>query len=74
MVKTVSSEDLLLVTKNGEEQNAAVWGTAVIVDAGTYRVEARDSGHRSWESEVAILDGENLTRRLPSIRMWSGDV
>lgn len=61
----------LVIIRGGEEQNPAVWGTAVPVDAGSYRVEARAPGYRTWSRDVTLIDGQSRTLTIPALEAAS---
>lgn len=60
----------LVVTRNGQDQSSATYGTPLPVDAGTYRIEAKAAGYEPWVKEVSLKDGELRTlaieRLVPS--------
>src|SRR5512143_1351640 len=47
-----SKSDGLVVKRDGETLDPAVWGTAIVVDPGNHKIVAEAPGEKPWSTEV----------------------
>lgn len=57
----------LVIKRDGEELDPAVWGTAVVVDPGSHTIVAEAPGARPWKSEVSIGKGGKRWVVVPTL-------
>lgn len=59
----------LTVKRGNEELARATWGSALPLDAGKYVIEASSPGHETFQKEVTVVDGENVTIHVPQLTL-----
>ena len=55
------------IRSNQDEQPARLFHTAVVVDPGSYRIEATAPGHLPWSSTVVLAEGDSRTVTIPAL-------
>ncbi|NVB77668.1 MAG: hypothetical protein HOV81_04675 [Kofleriaceae bacterium] len=62
-----SKADGLVIKRDGEELDPAVWGTAVVVDPGPHTIAAEAPGAKPWKSEVSVGKGGKRWVVVPTL-------
>lgn len=57
----------LTIERNGVEVRAGTWGTAVPIDPGTYTIEARSPGKKTWSADVVVHGTEPVSVEVPKL-------
>lgn len=55
----------LEVEQDGQPIRAAMWGAAVPIDAGTYRLAARATNREPWTREVRVKESDRIVVTVP---------
>ncbi len=64
----------LVIKRNGEDLDRAMWGTAVPVDPGTYELVADAPGHESWRSTITIAAKDRRDIIVPELAVSAESV
>lgn len=59
----------LVIKRNGEVVDPALWGEAIVVDPGEHVLVAEAPGHEPWRSEVSIGKGGRRWVVVPSLEL-----
>jgi serine/threonine-protein kinase len=57
----------LVVKRDGETLDPAVWGTAIVVDPGNHTIVAQAPGSKPWTSEVSVGKGGKRWVVVPTL-------
>lgn len=58
----------LEITRDGQNVNKALWGTAVPVDPGKHTVVAKAEGRQTWSKDIEVKDpGKTVTLAIPAL-------
>jgi hypothetical protein len=55
------------VTRNGTLLQPGSWGTALPVDPGEVRVEARAPGRKPWKTKLSMAEGQSASVTIPPL-------
>lgn len=74
-VPTETRVDGLTLYRNGKELPAVAWGTSTPTDPGSYVLEARAPGRRSWKTSVAVPpEGGSVSVTVPELAPVAEDL
>jgi hypothetical protein len=62
-----SKSDGLVIKRDGEVVDAAVYGTAIVVDPGSHTVVAEAPGYKSWKLDVSVGKGGKRWVVVPTL-------
>jgi hypothetical protein len=58
----------LVVLRDGASIGKPQWGSAIPIDAGEHRIEARAPARTAWQHTLRLDDGQRLLVRVPALR------
>lgn len=65
LVPKDSAVEGLEVEQDGQPIRSAMWGAAVPIDAGTYRLAARATNREPWAGEVRVKESDRIVVTVP---------